>query len=195
MQASEQSTQLDSNQRLTTTADADRAISGTRHSPSLAPPGSTNPSQGFSEAQPGGSPSPSPSYGWGMKQSQDPTWEGACASPSLSVGQRMKKSQASWLPQPLSACPLTTSAPSSAAYAMPQQAKRAAITKVHGTVLHEQCPPQANSRVVSRPSSGTTVSCLHSTRAVTQAPSTLDICCSQLCLCSACAAVSCKPLS
>lgn len=156
MQASEQPTQLNSNPSLTTAQDAGRAISGTQPSPSptLAP--STDPSQGSGGAQPGSSPGSVPSCGLGTKQSQDSSWGDAKNSPGLSVGQRMKKSQASWLSQPLSACSLTTSAPSPAAYALPQQAKRAATAEVHCAVLQKQCPPQPSGHLVSVPCTCTT---------------------------------------
>ncbi|KAL3159096.1 hypothetical protein ABBQ32_011094 [Trebouxia sp. C0010 RCD-2024] len=150
VQASEQPAQLNSNASLTTAQDPGRAISSTQPNPSPTLPHRTKPSQGSGGVQPGSSPSTTPSYGLGMKQAQDSSWDGAKNSPSLSVGQRMKKSQASWLPQPLSACPLTTSAPSPAAYALPQQAKRAATAELHCAVLQKQCPSQVSGHMDAR---------------------------------------------
>lgn len=168
MQASEQPAQLNSNASLTTAQDPGRAISSTQPNPSPTLPHRTKPSQGSGGVQPGSSPSTTPSYGLGMKQAQDSSWDGAKNSPSLSVGQRMKKSQASWLPQPLSACPLTTSAPSPAAYALPQQAKRAATAELHCAVLQKQCPSQVSGHMVSVPCNAQPQPCLHTTRSFAQ---------------------------
>lgn len=139
MQAPEQPNQLDSNQTLPTAQDASSTIAGTRRSPS------PNPSQASSGAQPGSS----PSHSMRMRQSQRQGWADASTDPSMSVGQRMKKSQASWLPQPLSACPLTTSGPSAAAYTLPQQAKHAATAELHCPVVQQRSPAQASGQTVS----------------------------------------------
>ena len=66
----------------------------------------------------------------GSQQLQEAGRASASTGPSLSLGQRMKKSQASWRPLPVSACPLTPPAPSEAAYPLPQQAKQAAACLV-----------------------------------------------------------------
>ena len=85
-------------------------------------------------------------------------------SPNLSLGQRMKKSQASWRPLPLFACPLIIPAPSAAAYPLPQQAKHAAAypllqqvkqaasatgAEPHCPVLQRQHPSDDSSQWVS----------------------------------------------